>query len=74
MYIAWDPPLALYIANLLTDSIGGYQPGSYIAQGYYCVAALSLEPAINNHPATRPGLLQYSCILWSLMEPLSDLK
>ena len=63
MYISWDPPLVLHIANLLTDSIAGHWPGSYLAQGYYCVAAVSLEPAINrswvpcaNHSATRPGL------------------
>ena len=51
------------IADLLTVSIVGCQPGSYLAQGYYCVAAVSLKPAINtswvlrtNHAATRPGL------------------
>ena len=62
MYISWDPPLVLHIADLLTDSIVGRRPGSYLAQGYYCVAAVSLEPAINrswvpraNHSATRPG-------------------
>ena len=61
LYIFWDPPLVLHIANLLTDSIAGHQPGSYLAQGYYCVTAVSLEPAIirswvvqANH-ATRPG-------------------
>ena len=62
MYISWDPPLVLHVADLLTDSIVGRWPGSYLAQGYYCVAAVSLEPAINrswvlcaNHSATRPG-------------------
>ena len=62
MYISWDPPLVLHVADLLTDSIAGRRPGSYLAQGYYCVAAVSLEPAINrswvpraNHSATRPG-------------------
>ena len=62
MYISWDPPLVLHIADLLTDSIAGHRPGSYLTQGYYCVAAWSLEPAINrswvlcaNHLATRPG-------------------
>ena len=47
MYIPCDPPLVLHVANLLTDSIAGRRPGSYLAQGYYCVAAVSLEPAIN---------------------------
>ena len=63
MYIPWDPPLVLHVADLLTDSIAGRRPGSYLAQGYYYVAAVSLEPAINrswvpraNHSATRPGL------------------
>ena len=62
MYIPWDPPLVLHIANLLMDSILGCWPVSYLAQRYYCVAAVSLEPAINrswvlrtNHWATRPG-------------------
>ena len=62
MYISWDPPLVLHVADLLTDSIAGRRPGSYLAQGYYCVAAVSLEPTINrswvpraNHSATRPG-------------------
>ena len=60
MYISWDPPLVLHIADLLTDSIAGHRPCSYLAQGYYCVAAVSIEPAINrswgpcaNHSATR---------------------
>ena len=63
MYVPQDPPLVLHIADLLTDSIVGHWPGSYLAQGYYCVAAMSLEPTINrswvpraNHLATRPGL------------------
>ena len=47
MYIPWDPPLVLHIANLLTDSIVWRQPGSYLAQGYYCVAAVSLD---NTYP------------------------
>ena len=62
LHITWDPPLVLHIADLLMDSITGHQPGSYLAQGYYCVAAVSLEPTINrswvlraNHSATRPG-------------------
>ena len=62
MYVPWDQPLVLHIADLLTVSIAGCWPGSYLAQGYYCVAAVSLEPAINrswvlctNHSATRPG-------------------
>ena len=46
MYISWDPPLVLHIADLLMDSIAGHWQGSYLAQGYYCVAAVSLEPAI----------------------------
>ena len=29
------PPLVLHVANLLTDSTVGCQPGSYLAQGYY---------------------------------------
>ena len=65
MYISWDPPLVLHVAGLLTDSIAGRRPGSYLAQGYYCVAAVSLEPTINrswvpraNHSATRPGGLK----------------
>ena len=63
MYIPWDPPLVLHIADLLTDSIAGRWPGSYLALGYYYVAAVSLEPVINrswvlraNHSATCPGL------------------
>ena len=59
MYISWDPPLVLHIADLLTDSIAGHQLGSYLAQ---FVAAVSLELSINislvpraNHSATRPG-------------------
>ena len=63
MYISWDPPLVLHIADLSMDSIAGCWLGSYLAQGYYCVVAVSLEPAINrswvlrdNHLATRPGL------------------
>ena len=54
----------LHVADLWTDSIVGCQPGAYLAQGYYCVAAVSLEPSINrsrvlraNHSATRPGQL-----------------
>ena len=35
MYIPGDPPLVLHIANLLTVSIVGCWPGSYLAQGYY---------------------------------------
>ena len=35
MYVPWDPPLVLHIANLLTVSIAGRRPGSYLAQGYY---------------------------------------
>ena len=35
MYIPWDPPLVLHIANLLTDSIAGHWPGPYLTQGYY---------------------------------------
>ena len=31
MYISWDPPLVLHVADLLTDSIAGRQPGSYLA-------------------------------------------
>ena len=31
----------LHVANLLTDGIVGHQPGSYLAQGYYCVAAVT---------------------------------
>ena len=61
MYISWDPPLVLHVADLLMDSIAGHRPGSNLAQGYSCVAAVSLEPAINrswvlrsNHSATRP--------------------
>ena len=64
IYISWDPPLLLHIANLLTDSIVGHWPGSYLAEGYYCVAPVSLEPTINkswvlraNHSATRPSHL-----------------
>ena len=66
MYIPWDPPLVLHIADLLMDSIAGYWPGSYLAQGYYCVAAVSLEPAINRSwvqhtkkSATRPGKIPF---------------
>ena len=62
MYISWDPPLVKHIANLLMDSIAGQRLGSYLGQGYYCVAAVSLKPAINrlwvlraNHSATHPG-------------------
>ena len=62
MYIAWDQPLVLHVADLLTDSIAGHWPGLYLAQGYNCVSAVSLEPMINrswvlhaNHSATRPG-------------------
>ena len=47
MYIPWDPPLVLHIANLLMDSSVGHPPGSYLAQGYYCVAAVSLKTVIN---------------------------
>ena len=47
IYIPWDPPLVLHIANFLMNSIVGHQPGSHLAQGYYCVAAVSVEPAIN---------------------------
>ena len=47
MYILQDPPLVLHVANLLTDNIAGHQPGSYFPQRIYCVAAVSLEPAIN---------------------------
>ena len=47
MYIPCDSPPVLHIANLLMDSIGGHRPGSYLEQGYYCVVAVSLEPAIN---------------------------
>ena len=61
MYIPQDPHLVLHIANLLTVSIVGHWSGSYLAQGYYCVAAMSLEPAIirsrvlhTNHSATHP--------------------
>ena len=69
MYISWDPPLVLHIADLLTDSIVGRWPGSCLAQGYYCVAAVSLEPAINrswvpraNHSATASwsGLREFN--------------
>ena len=35
LYIPWDPPLVLHIADLLTNSIAGRQPDSYLAQGYY---------------------------------------
>ena len=47
MYISSDPPLVLHVTNLLMDSIAGCQLGSYLGQGYYCVAAVSLEPVIN---------------------------
>ena len=47
MYIPQDSPLVLHVTNLLTDSIVGRQPGLYLAQGYYCVAPVSLKPAIN---------------------------
>ena len=43
MYISWNPLLVLHVADLLRDSIVGYQMGSYLAKGYYCVAAVSLE-------------------------------
>ena len=46
MYIPWDPPLVLHIANLLTDSIVGHWPGSYLTQGYYCVPVVRLESTI----------------------------
>ena len=72
MYIPWDPPLVLHIADLLTDSIAGRRPGSYLAQGYYCVAAVGLEPAINrswvpraNHSATRPGHILFTTFDYS---------
>ena len=32
MYIPWDPPLVLYIADLLIVGIVGRRPGSYLAQ------------------------------------------
>ena len=35
MYIPWDPPLVLHVANLMTDSIVRRRLGSYLAQGYY---------------------------------------
>ena len=60
MYISWDPPLVLHVADFLTDSIAGRQPGSYLAQGYYCVAAVSLEPAINR----SWSYLTYNLIKW----------
>ena len=47
MHIPGDPPLVLHVADLLMDSIVGRRPGSYLAHGYYYVAAVSLEPAIN---------------------------
>ena len=47
MYISWDPPLVLHIADLLMDSIVGHKVGSYHTQGYYCVEAVSLKPVIN---------------------------
>ena len=57
LYIPSDPPLVLHIANLLTDSIAGRRLGSYLAQGYYRVAAVSLEPAINR--SYVPNVLSY---------------
>ena len=55
----------LHTANLSTDSIVGCWQGSYLVQGYYCVAPVRLEPAIirlrvlrTNHSATPP------CLTW----------
>ena len=57
MYISWDPPLVLHIADLLIDSIARHRPGSYLAQGYYCVAAVINRSWVlrANHSATHPG-------------------
>ena len=46
MYIPQNPPLVLHIADHLMDSIAGHQLGSYLSQGDYCVAAVSLKPVI----------------------------
>ena len=35
MYVPWDPPLVLHVADLLKVSIAGCRPGSYLGQGYY---------------------------------------
>ena len=35
MYVPWDPPLVLHIADLLMVSIVGHWPGSCLSQGYY---------------------------------------
>ena len=56
MYIPWDPPLVLCIANLFTVSIVERQPGSYLAQGYYCAEAVSVEPAIIRSWVLRANL------------------
>ena len=42
MYIPWDPPLVLHIANLLTVSIVDWKPGSYLTKGYSYVKLLHL--------------------------------
>ena len=66
MYIPWDPPLVLHIANLLTESIAGHQLGSYLAQGYY-VHQWGSNPRSRDHEfyalTTRPRVP----VLWLLM-------
>ena len=62
MYVPWDPPLVLHIANLLTVSICR-APTRFISCPKILLAPVRLEPAIKrswvlraNHSTTRPGL------------------
>ena len=43
MYIPWDPPLVLHVADLLTDSIAGRRLGSYLASNLSDVNVFSLR-------------------------------
>ena len=77
MYVPWDPPLVLHIADLLMVSIAGHRLGSYLAQGYYWhqwgsnprsrdheFYALTTRPRV---PVFRVGIFinkgQHACLL-----------
>ena len=61
MYISRDPPLVLHVADLLTDSIVGRQPGSYLANNLFIIKKTR---HMNRH-LPKPSPAQIPCTITS---------
>ena len=75
MYVPWDPPLVLHVADLLTVSIAGRRLGSYLAQGYYWHQWGS-NPRSRDHEfyalTTRPRVPVYNTLLFGILHKKTE--